>query len=109
MMVTDTASGCSRDVLIASAMGVLNYLAGVLQELSETHNERHIFQVYVYHVKQLETFLWGCYGGALAILGGAMAPSSSPMEPPMNTVAKLRVATIRRSDSGWYSMTKQHN
>ncbi len=29
-------------------------------------------------------FLWGCYGGALVFLGGAGAPASPSLAPPMN-------------------------
>ncbi len=28
-------------------------------------------------------FLWGCYGGALVFLGGAGAPASPSLAPPM--------------------------
>ncbi len=28
-------------------------------------------------------FLWGCYGGALVFLGGAGAPASPSLSPPM--------------------------
>ncbi len=31
-------------------------------------------------------FLWGCYGGALVFLGGAGAPASPSLAPPMITV-----------------------
>ncbi len=32
-------------------------------------------------------FLWGCYGGALVFLGGAGAPTSPSLAPPMNEMA----------------------
>ncbi len=34
-------------------------------------------------------FLWGCYGGALVFLGGAGAPASPSLAPPMCFLAGL--------------------
>ncbi len=31
-------------------------------------------------------FLWGCYGGALVFLGGAGAPASPSLAPPMGSL-----------------------
>ncbi len=39
------------------------------------YNESNVF--ILFH------FLWGCYGGALVFLGGAGAPASPSLAPPM--------------------------
>ncbi len=38
-------------------------------------NESNVFILF--------NFLWGCYGGALVFLGGAGAPASPSLAPPM--------------------------
>ncbi len=40
------------------------------------HNKSNVFIMF-------NLFLWGCYGGALVFLGGAEAPASPSLAPPM--------------------------
>ncbi len=42
-------------------------------------------------------FLWGCYGGALVFLGGAGAPASPSLAPPMLIEEVVDVLTGRYS------------
>ncbi len=41
-------------------------------------------------------FLWGCYGGALVFLGGAGAPASPSLAPPMTTSTLIFVYLLHK-------------
>ncbi len=61
-------------------------------------NESNVFILF--------NFLWGCYGGALVFLGGAGAPASPSLAPPMvlgdfdsSASAVFEVDVLQRGES----------
>ncbi len=50
-------------------------------------------------------FLWGCYGGALVFLGGAGAPASPSLAPPMVVDVVFVMIYLKRLYIAWCHIT----
>ncbi len=54
----------------------------------------YLLQYRLYKIASRKKYIWGCYGGALVFLGGAEAPASPSLAPPLYIYIYIYITVI---------------